>query len=675
MNPVSWLRKWWQARTGQEETPFDGDAPAWLISLTVHLGLLILLTATLASAVRETSSGVEFSTVPVHEDFEAPQEFSYSELNTKEVGSNSAGGLTTADSLGAVETDISQLGASAGTAAPTVELPTVENGNGTIAVQSLIGSSSGTELSETLLRQGAAGVGTTGAAGAVDRITRELLDSMEQRKTLVVWMFDQSLSLSAQRAAIYKRLDRIYEELGVVEASQHPAFAKHHDKPLLTSVIAYAKDYHFLTPRPTDQLSEIKAAIASIKDDNSGDEYTFTTITRAAEEYKSYTMGDSPRNVIFITFTDESGDDADKMLDVAVATCRKYSVRNFIVGVPAPFGRKEVEVKWVDPDPRYNQEPQWPTLNQGPESFWPERLKIGYTGRRHHEEPLDSGFGPFSLTRLAVSTGGLYFTVHPARRTDGRPVRRDEIPNLSSFLERFFDADVMRKYRPDYVTGDEYKRRLKSNRAKMALSTAAGLTWVNPISDPKLHFPRRDEADLSRQLSAAQQQAAKLEPKVQAVYSALVTGKMDRDKLTEPRWQAGYDLAMGQALALKVRTEGYNLMLAKAKRGMKFQSPKSDTWDLRPSREVHAGSAVEKEAQQAETYLNRVVEDHPNTPWALLASQELADPLGWEWRESFTNVNPPQVAQANNNNKPPPKPRDDQRNMIPQKVTRPPPKL
>ena len=61
----------------------------------------------------------------------------------------------------------------------------------------------------------------------------------------------------------------------------------------------------------------------------------------------------------------------------------------------------------VDPDPRYNQEPQRPTLNQGPESFWPERLKIGYTGRRHHEEPLDSGFGPFSLTRLAVSTGGL----------------------------------------------------------------------------------------------------------------------------------------------------------------------------------------------------------------------------------------------------------------------------
>ncbi len=37
------LRRWWQERTGEEDTPFDGDAPAWFISMGVHLALFVLL--------------------------------------------------------------------------------------------------------------------------------------------------------------------------------------------------------------------------------------------------------------------------------------------------------------------------------------------------------------------------------------------------------------------------------------------------------------------------------------------------------------------------------------------------------------------------------------------------------------------------------------------------------
>ena len=45
---------------------------------------------------------------------------------------------------------------------------------------------------------------------------------------------------------------------------------------------------------------------------------------------------------------------------------------------------------------------------------------------------------------------------------------------------------------------------------------------------------------------------------------------------------------MGRALATKVRTENYNAILAKAKRGMKFQNARNDTWQLKPSKEVTA---------------------------------------------------------------------------------------
>ena len=98
--------------------------------------------------------------------------------------------------------------------------------------------------------QGRGGRGHDGAEGAIDRITQEILLSLEQRPTLVVWLFDQSGSLQMQRASIDKRFDRIYEELGVVEASGNEAFKRHADKPLLTSVVAFGERVTFRIPSP-----------------------------------------------------------------------------------------------------------------------------------------------------------------------------------------------------------------------------------------------------------------------------------------------------------------------------------------------------------------------------------------------------------------------------------------
>ena len=69
-----------------------------------------------------------------------------------------------------------------------------------------------------LIVKGAGSVGTAGAIGAVDRITKEILTSLEERPTLVVWLFDQSGSLKPQRESIAKRFDHIYEEFGDIES-------------------------------------------------------------------------------------------------------------------------------------------------------------------------------------------------------------------------------------------------------------------------------------------------------------------------------------------------------------------------------------------------------------------------------------------------------------------------
>ena len=89
---------------------------------------------------------------------------------------------------------------------------------------------------------------------------------------------------------------------------------------------------------------------------------------------------------------------------------------------------------------------------------------------------------------------------------------------------------------------------------------------------------------------------------------------------------------------MKVRTEGYNAMLAEAKQGLKFKDEQSDTWELRPSDSVTVSSALAKDAADAKKYLERVVAEHQGTPWAVDAEKSCKQPFGWEWHEAFTDV-------------------------------------
>jgi hypothetical protein len=391
-----------------------------------------------------------------------------------------------------------------------------------------------------------------------------------------------------------------------------------------------------LTERPTDELAAIKAAVRSVSDDPKGQENIFQSVGALAQRFRHHRLVRPRRNVMIVVFTDEAGDDINA-LDATVDVCRKYEMPVYVIGVPAPFGRETAFVKWVDPDRAFDQSPQWAPVHQGPESVLPERIKLLFEGRQELEEQMDSGFGPFGLCRLAYETGGLYFTVHPNRQT-GRRIRPWETAAMSSHLSSFFDPRVMRNYRPDYVPVAQYYELVASNAACTALVEASRLSAVTPMENVRLRFPRIDDAQFARDLSNAQKTAAKLEPRTNALVAILRQGERDRDSVSTPRWQAGFDLAIGRALAVNVRTEGYNAMLAQAKQGLKFKNQQSDTWELQPSDSVTVSNNLAKDAADARKYLERVIAEHPDTPWALEAAQELREPLGWEWHESFTDV-------------------------------------
>lgn len=614
------------------------DARAWLASFALHVSLLVAA-AILSFVIPRSALELPLAYEPpdlIEEEEPLPQEFLSADEPMEDYGALSQAGTDSARALATVVENHSLV---------VFEPEEVTDFGERMVVEVDTPIFQGLESIEGLPVQGVGQVGVSGAVGAIDRLTHEILKSLEQRPTLVVWLFDQSGSLRDERARILERFHGIYDQLGVIEAAEVPAFKQHKDKPLLTAVVGFGASPHMLTTEPTDKIEEIEAAIRTIEDDASGQENVFQAVAMSAHKFQPYrTARLGSRNVMIIVFTDEAGDDVSEM-DETVYLCRRLAMPVFVVGRPAPFGRREAYVKWIDPDPQFDQRPQWVPVNMGPESLLPERLKLQFVGSRREDTPIDSGFGPYGLTRLCYETGGLYFAAHPNRDV-GRHISGRETENLSAHLAEFFDPEVMRPYQPDYVSTEEYMRMVRSNRARQALLEAAQLSWTTPLEDIRLRFPKRDEAQLARDLSIAQRAAALRQPEIDRICEILQTGMDDRPKLKSPRWEAGFDLAIGRALATKARTDGYNAMLAQAKQGMEFKNERNNTWVL-VAEDRYANSSLEKTARQARQYLIQVFDQHAGTPWAYLADRALQTPMGWRWEEDYTYI-PQPVTVVNN---------------------------
>jgi hypothetical protein len=104
---------------------------------------------------------------------------------------------------------------------------------------------------------------------------------------------------------------------------------------------------------------------------------------------------------------------------------------------------------------------------------------------------------------------------------------------------------------------------------------------------------------MAKQTSQAQQFAARNLPELDRLLALLLPGEADRDKLTGPRWQAEFDLAIGRVLANKARLDGYNSMIAVLKRGKTFQNENSNSWMLEPADSFETESTIKRMGERA----------------------------------------------------------------------------
>lgn len=651
---MSWkrIKRWWQIKTGRLETPMDGDGPFFVLSVAFHILLIAILARFILPSAddKKVVLRADESVEEIFEDeeIEVSLDLEISELETEDIGAEGEKGELTAEAVAPTVDVVTQ---------DVLDLQVDPTEYGDVFTSGDFVDVSSDSFAPISVK-GSVGDSVQAAAGAVDRITQEILLSLEERATTVVWMFDQSASLMRQREEIVERFDRIYGELGLISERGHAAFKDKGESPLLTQVVAYGADFEVLN-QPSDDLKNIKSLIQGIETDSSGIENVMSTVIEMVKQRRKdreidRTTRKPKRNVKIIIVSDEAGDDL-QLIETAIQNCNRVQIPIYVIGVPAPFGRPETRVKWVDPDPKFNQDPQWAIVSQGPESVAAERLRLDFTGTFGDLDMIDSGFGPFHLTRLCYETGGIYFAVHP-NRNSGKRVTRWQTKSYSAHLQYFFEPEVMRKYKPDYVSDRRYLQELRDNPHRKALVQAAAFTTTGQLESPQLRFAKFDEARFVTEVTRAQRSAALVEPALDRLYEMLRVGENTRDGERSLRWRAGYDLAIGRAIAAKVRAETYNGMLALVKTQKTFEKVeqgqrRNNTWVLRPAESTETGSQHRKLLEKGKMYLQRVVDEHPGTPWAMLAKRELATPIGWAWFESYTEPpKPPEMRQPGNNN-------------------------
>src|SRR6185436_15567571 len=359
------------------------------------------------------------------------------------------------------------------------------------------------------------------------------------------------------------------------------------------------------------------------------------------------------RQLVIVIFSNEVGDDA-KLVDEVAPLVQRKAIPVYVVGTAAPWGQTTPFEEQARRGPRNSPKTAEKTAEKteekkpdekaepagdanpvfGPESLYSERVNlplpvVGYGFRgKPTEEFIESGFGPYALERLCRAGGGAFLPVRPA---SGTLYGYGGTKFWPTGAELRFDTPHLAKYAPDYVSEAEYQKLLFENKARGALHEAAKIGKAEILDNPDTQFQKgASEAQLKRRLDEAQQASARVAPQIDRLYEILVPGEGDRDKLTSPRWQAEFDYAFGRVLAAKVRNDSYNQMIASLNAG---KGPKDATeYNLEQADSYETSSALKKMADKAKVYLERVVKEHPGTPWAKMAAEDLKAPMGWKWQ-------------------------------------------
>ncbi len=365
-----------------------------------------------------------------------------------------------------------------------------------------------------------------GTPGVMDRLSFEIAQSCKERPTLVLWMFDASLSLEKKRPPIADRFEIVYEQL-----------AKQSKEGILyTAVMTYGDKFAFLTDEPVTDVTELVTAVKKIPNDVSGNENVFTAVLEGIRKYKNFGKGKGKYNKMVIIITDERGDDAGVKdnpnagmgrLELAISEAKKSQFRVNCVGTAAVFGQEKGYVEYTYEDGEKESLP----VDQGPETYYPELVQLPMWSGNRMFDRVSSSFGPYALTRLCAETSGIYLIMDDAK---GQP----------------FDRLIMRNYIPDYRPIDKITADVQASPAKAGLVQLAEATLGRGgrpfyIPEPQMTFRGYTDNLIRNECTEAQKPMAivnaELEPSRRRWRTSRSTARRSRSRGGRPRstWRPG----------------------------------------------------------------------------------------------------------------------------------------
>lgn len=470
-----------------------------------------------------------------------------------------------------------------------------------------------------------------GYGAALGQLTQELVRLMREQKVLVVWLFDESESMKDDQQEIRQKFHKVYEELGIV-TKQDEALKKAGEDILLTSIMSFGDKVTEHTAKPTSDVTQIRAAIDKIAVDETGKENMCFAISQAVDKY-ARTAQRTKRRLVVVMISDESGTDGN-YVEEAIDRAKKVKAPVYILGRFAVFGFPYAHQIWKDP--KYGLT-HWLRIDRGPETPMPECLQ--YDGLHERWDVNSSGFGPYEQVRICRETGGIFFLL---------PGQEDNVRG-AHVLDKY-DLYNMKEYLPDLSARTKYVE--ERSRSKFRTGLWNVIVLLNPYLDKKLHVREWhysiDPAEFQKQGKENFDAALYGMAKLNEAAKLLEALKPLREQESSQRWRAHFDLIHAQVLAYRVRLFQFILAIdQRAKEGTKPKNPANNEWNVRRVPQVLEPDPqqikvtkvdteeLHRQEQTARELFQFVIGQHPNTPWAVRAGDELRVGFGMKFTEDF----------------------------------------
>ncbi|HEV3144243.1 MAG TPA: hypothetical protein VGZ47_10190, partial [Gemmataceae bacterium] len=232
---------------------------------------------------------------------------------------------------------------------------------------------------------------------------------------------------------------------------------------------------------------------------------------------------------------------------------------------------------------------------------------------------------------------------------------RAQLPPANDDLSILRDIDVPpickvakpmpKEYQPDQISNEEVRKKPDKYPLRSAVLAAVDLVRKQAQEPtPAIEFAvplPKDRPALMKRIAESQKPLARQMAELKEAQERLEGVEDHRKREPSKRWQAHYDYILSHVQLRYAYIFELSLMLGEFR---KDNLPELDAkknqngWRLVPSEKMSSPAEVKDTVKSAHKLLNKVVKDHPDTPWATLANRDLNSPIGLQWEAAVIPI-------------------------------------